>query len=534
MIVRPLLRLAPALVLLASVLASATATAGDLLLPGRGRILSATLTQSLIGEYHVDNDPVEGNPAEKYFDIKNRTEIVLLHGTTSFNLRFDATGFIGTLDGSRHQDRISLEKISLSSVQRAFDVGAGDFYVKVGRLALDMTRVDQLASDTTLRGGILRLRSRYVDGLLFGGWVNPLDMDDFSEVPMRIPSDVIGGARLEVRPMPALRVGLQYVGAGLEPNVGVSRNATHILGGTIELPSLARRLSLYAEFDYMSRAQGLEIIHGHGTYFGGSGNFGPLAVLLEFKLYREFDLGNSLQGKDPSQSDTNIYGYLRPPTLMHKKAEVLNNANVIGPRLKLDLRLQSLGTILFASYGRFHEPDPGGDFFSGGINIDDLYAGFQQPLPGGALDVSGGWRRDLRDDQGTAITNYSQIFAEAEASFQIRAGQTLELEVQFRKTEKAAKEFSDFFIGVGYRPSRYFSGGVQYEWSNEFKAPEQNPEGFTVRNHFGAVRATVNFTPSSFARILGGTTRGGVRCLDGYCREFPPFIGVKMEVVVQL
>jgi len=518
---------------LALLLPAAPADAADLLLPGRGRILSATLTQALIGEYHTDDDPVEGNPAERYFDIKNRTDIVLLHGTTSFNLRFDATGFIGTNDGSRHQDRFSLEKISISSVQRSFDLAAGDFYVKVGRLALDMTRVDQLASDTTLRGGILRLRSRYVDGLLFGGWVNPLDMDDFNEVPMRIPNDVIGGARLEVRPNSALRLGLQYVGAGLEADFGMLRDATHILGGTIELPSLAKRISLYTEFDYMSRARDRDIIQGYGTYFGGSGNFGPLAVLLEFKLYREFMLGNDLQPKNSAQNDTNIYAYLKPPTLMHKKAEVLNNKNVMGPRLKLDLRIQSLGTLLFASYGRFNEP--GETFFDDtSINIDDVYGGFPQPLPGGALDVSGGWRRDVRIDQGTTITEYSQIFAEAEASFQVRAGQTLELELHYRKTEKAAKEFSDFFIGVGYRPSRYFSGGVQYEWSNEFKVPEQNPEGYGVRNHFGAVRATVNFTPSSYARILGGTTRGGMRCLDGFCREFPPFIGVKLEVVVQL
>jgi hypothetical protein len=515
-----------------SLCAPSRAAAFDLPLPGRSRILSVTLTQALIGEYHADDDALTGNPGEKYFDFKNRTDLVLLHGSTSFNLRFDANAFIGTNDGSLHQNRISLEKITLSSVQRRFDVTAGDYYVRVGRgLALDITRVDQLVRDTSLRGGLARVRSRWVDGLLFGGWANPLDVDDFSEVPVRIPSDVIGGARLEVRPRESLTLGLHYAGGGLQPQSGMSRNATHVLGGSVELPNVAERINLYAEFDYLSRAQGLEIIHGHGTYLSAAGTFGPFSALAEFKFYNHFQFRNDLG------NEVSIFEYHRPPTLMRQKAEVLNNHDVIGPRVKLDLRLGSFGTVVFGNFGYFFVSDAGSkeDFFANGVTVFDVWGGIQQPLPGGALDLGGGWRRDAHDKDGEKKIDYSETFFEGELSFQILRRQTIELEVRYRKLEKVGTAFSHFYVGAGYRPSRYFSGGFSYEYSSEHSSKDTNPnDEIGARSHFGGVRATVNFNPSSFARIFGGTTAGGVRCIDGFCRDFPPFIGVKMEVVVQL
>jgi hypothetical protein len=530
---RPRRRRVLALLLASLALLGAPGTeAFELKLPG-DRSLTVIFTETMIGEYHVDSDVYNGNDSERYFDLKNRTDLLLMHGTTSFNMRFDANAFMGTVDGSPHQSRFNLQKITLTSAQRLFDVTAGDFSVRVGRgLVLDLTRVNELFRDTTLRGGSLTVRYGPVTGSAFGGWANPLNVDDFAEVPVRRPSDVIGGARLEVRPSQLVGFGVHYVGGGLQDQMSTMRNATHSLGASIEFPNLAKRINLYAEFDYMNRAQKEDIIQGYGAYFAGTGTFGPFAVLLEFKFYQHLLFFNDFGGG--ATNGVNMFVYHRPPTLTRSKAEIINNHDVIGPRLKLDWRF-STGTVLYVNYGHFYaaEAQTGQSFFDSGAMVYDAYGGLQHPLRGGALDISGGYRVDKRSTDTGSVNDYSCIFAEAELSLLVWANHTLEVEAQFRKVEKVAAAYSDFYLGIGYRPSRWFSGGFSYEYSSEY--PDADPStGITARRHFGGVRATVNFTPASYARFFGGTTHGGVRCVDGFCRELPPFIGVKLEVVVQL
>jgi len=226
--------------------------------------------------------------------------------------------------------------------------------------------------------------------------------------------------------------------------------------------------------------------------------------------------------------------YHRPPTLMWSKQEVINNHDVIGPRLRLDYRIQPWGTVLWASYGYFYRSDAGPEqgFFDSGIPIHDVFGGLQQSLRGGALDVTGGYRLDARDQEGEKITDYSQAFFEVELSLQIFPGHTVELESLYRKVTKSAESFSDLHISIGYRPMKWLAGSVTYEYSSEFPDPDPNDE-ITTRSHFGGVTGTFNFTPSSYLRLFAGSTRGGVRCIDGFCRELPPFVGVRFEAVAQ-
>jgi hypothetical protein len=40
-------------------------------------------------------------------------------------------------------------------------------------------------------------------------------------------------------------------------------------------------------------------------------------------------------------------------------------------------------------------------------------------------------------------------------------------------------------------------------------------------------------TPSSSVRLFAGASRGGLRCVSGICRTFPPFEGVKLTATVR-
>jgi hypothetical protein len=340
---------------------------------------------------------------------------------------------------------------------------------------------------------------------------------------------VIGGGRIEVRPHRARALGLHYVGGGLESRMHKTRNATHTIGGSVEFPSLWNRLSIYGEFNFMRQARDVDVLTGIGAYLNATANLGPVAVLLEFKAYRHLQFLNSF-----GEHEWDIHIYHRPPTLMWSKQEVINNHDVLGPRLRLDYRIEKLGTTLWASYGRFFRSDAGPDvpFFENGVNVNDGFGGLQQMLRGGALDLTGGYRHDSRSQDGESIIDYSLAFAEVELALALWRGHSAEIEAQYRKVNKSATEFSELHISVGYRPSKWFAGSVTYEYSTEFTDTNPN-DAFTVRNHFGGVTGTVNFTASSYARVFAGTTRGGVRCIDGFCRKVPPFMGVRVETVLQ-
>ena len=52
--------------------------------------------------------------------------------------------------------------------------------------------------------------------------------------------------------------------------------------------------------------------------------------------------------------------------------------------------------------------------------------------------------------------------------------------------------------------------------------------------HFFNGSVQWNFTTASSLRLFAGGTRGGLRCISGVCREFPPFTGALLELVVRL
>ena len=44
---------------------------------------------------------------------------------------------------------------------------------------------------------------------------------------------------------------------------------------------------------------------------------------------------------------------------------------------------------------------------------------------------------------------------------------------------------------------------------------------------YPGAQAEWEITPSSNLRVFAGTSRGGLKCVSGICRVFPPFSGVK-------
>jgi len=79
-------------------------------------------------------------------------------------------------------------------------------------------------------------------------------------------------------------------------------------------------------------------------------------------------------------------------------------------------------------------------------------------------------------------------------------------------------------VAFKWTPHLIFTLG--YEWSTR--------PSTKVNEHFFNGSVQWNFTTASSLRLFAGGTRGGLRCISGVCREFPPFIGALLELVVRL
>jgi hypothetical protein len=97
---------------------------------------------------------------------------------------------------NRYVSTIYLSKVFLSYATPDFDATVGDVYAQLGRgLVLSMRKIDELAVDTTLRGGRLTYRPPVPGGkvsmTLLGGYANPLRVDESSGRVLQAPEQML-------------------------------------------------------------------------------------------------------------------------------------------------------------------------------------------------------------------------------------------------------------------------------------------------------------------------------------------------------
>ncbi|MCA9673380.1 MAG: hypothetical protein KC503_47655 [Myxococcales bacterium] len=525
-------RLIARLIALALLFAPLSASAFELPMPWRRGTLRLALTQSNLFEYHSDFDFIDDATPKRFFDIKNRTDILLMHASTTLHVRFDGNWYINAANDGIFGQRQTLEKISLSTVQRNFELAAGDFYQRIGRgMALELTKIGEFTRDISIRGGRLAIRIADVQALGFVGFINPLEVDSVTEYVRDIPEDVVGGGEIKARLSRYATFSAHYVGLKQNNRLDIDEKISHVLGGSLLLPRLGGRLTIYAEGNYLSQTEGETATRGSATYASATLALGAVSLLAEFLFLNDFQLRNDY-GPDPNNADFggdhNVYIYTRPPTLTRSEQDILDTKDKIGGRIRGDLRLGK--TWIWVSYLYGRRSESGGPVLEDSLPIHDVFGGISfQITKGWKLFVEGGYRFDKLSNGNV---DYSQSFAAFKLGGTLFREHTLEFQGRIRDMQKLDNDWWDMFLTVSYRPSKYFSGGLTYEYTKEHADRIDDPAA-NPRRHFGGVTLTANFTGTSYLRFYGGSTRGGLRCVDGFCRVFPPFIGAKGELVLQ-
>lgn len=479
-------------------------------------------SSTLLFERRADNgdaDPTDDN----YYDGILRAQAALEIGRVRLSTRIDGALFLDNPEGADRRNDIRPERVLLEGETDlgplALRIAAGDVYAQLGRgLILSLRRVDEIGVDTALRGGRIEVGGR--EGgwnlQLLGGLANPANLDSQRLLHVEDPGDFIGGTRVEARlegAMLALHGAWVRVAEGADDELGADQ--TWAFGGEVE--ASLRDVTVAFELDWQARRRSGEDERGFAVYGTISAPLGPLTLLGEVKHYSEFEV---MRGSVPTSGST-PFAYSAPPTAERVDQEVLDNTDVTGGRVQGDLSVGRASSLLLSGglfYDRYFDR-----WFS------HVYGGGDHRWTSGAsLALHAGYRRewDVEDGDLTRAIAHGEADATIPVTRDWSAHATVRQEshVEVVADERLVYHRGTATLELDYRHQISFTGG--FEWDTHTQSPNA-PQTFG----FGLVTWSPNDIVS--LRLLAGTQRGGLKCLAGTCRVYPPFAGGRMDLSVR-
>jgi hypothetical protein len=498
--------------------------------------LPVDVTATTTAGVHTDGDG--------YGELFGRLNAATRMDAWQLALRLDTATFVSP-PAPAITDRYTLEKASLAwswqslpapgAAAVRIEATAGDAYVSFGRgLALSLRKVDELGIDTTLRGANLSVHAGDLAATLALGYANINNVDEATGTSVDDPYDLIAG--LQARLRLADRVNLGAYGAavafrdalGLLPGERYADRSLQ-LGATLDAPRLTDHVGLYVEA--MSQLLDTEPAPddpvAFALYGAATAYLGQATLLFEGKAY------GALTALRPNLDAPAFDGvaYSSPPTV-ERVLQVLENPqrDIAGGRLRADWSV-SPALLAYVNYGLFRDwqgySDPDTLDIRPGT-IHDPYAGLEarwDQARSWAI-ASAGWR--LVAIAGGRIVR-GDAHAELDVSHALDDRWSLTLHALHQEREKHESPILDHAFregtldaGFRLRPWIAVSGGLDYTTE-----PTQPRRGYPHAN------IAWDITPSSSLRLFVGSARGGLKCVSGVCRIYPPFEGVKLTATLR-
>jgi len=474
----------------------------------------------------------------------------------------------------------------------ALELGVGDVYVSFGRgLVLTLRKLDELASDTTLRGARVTGRFRGKDFSLrttaVAGSLNPLRVDPASGrylgvdssvtpgfvavteagMPRAIATDFVPdtgdcktfatcsyapdrifGAQAELSHKSAK---LAIQGSQLLRSIPLSndivRSADQISTGSasFELADLAGHGGAYLEvaLQQMHHADPStpKLALGQAVYLSVNVLAGPLTLLFEGKHYRRFFplLANisTLRAREFS-----LLAASAPPTteaLFIDTAYEGFNTCVSGGRLRGDVALSRIISVYsWAGYYQTFAESVANESCEVSKEtrnrVLDTAMGVELRSRDrrSKMDISFGSRADDTDrplptDHGTTNVFYREVYTRHQGTWFLGGPFSLELQGWHRRRHQTL-------------------GGPGEPWSegDELVGVDYAPHwsvaaGFSYSTNPAVPPTYVNgqigyrITSDSSISLFVGQRRGALRCVGGVCRVFPPFEGAALDLTLR-
>lgn len=576
----------------AALLAGGTAQALRFEFDGQPLVLDFTETADVA--YHLDNGVIApvGSPgydptSDNYVDYLNRFDAQLSYGRWHAEARFDSALFfntptvrgpfpdpsqcngtnnfrggcenrhLATLLENRYTDNFEAEKLSVNYLGDHLDATLGDFYLSYGRgLVISILKLDALGVDTTIRGANVTARYGGFTANVAGGLTNVVNTDEPTGEVAPDPNDRVVAGRLEYRVPRLFTLGIDGAGFFQNPaTAGLSSYAPGVptvqvplgllaLGSitsqlpqaapgladtgnfsvTLDLPHLGDVAKLYLEAAHQLQSIGASTTQGNAFLGSLSVFLGRATLLVEAKDYRNFysPIPTSLSSQMfPAFWQQNVY--TNAPTLEEIFQEEALTYDIEGPRARLDFKVNDRFTP-FVSVAYFIDQYNEIDIYDGFVGADVNWQDHQSHA-----QVSAGRRYEI----------YNQLFGDPGQPFQrewwvqydavqvLGPIYSLELEGLHRRYDFDSLVGHPWTWGYSYLSlkRRAWTGSLGYEYDTEFPdfLRPQNPNA-ALSWHLGD-----RYTVSAF----GGGREGGLRCINGICRNFPGFTGASLEFVAR-
>lgn len=486
-------------------------------------------------------------------------------------------------------------KYYLGYSNRDVELTLGDFYAQLGRgFVLSVRKLDELASDTTIRGARATTRVRAGDLRLrltaLGGELNPLRIDEASGrylgvgrdvrpswlgvteagMPRAVSSDFaperscgsfvtctyapdrVGGAQVEIATR-GLKLGTQaamYVRqAPLTADTSRSSDQALIGSQSIELPDLGGKGSVYVEVAAQRlRDDGQPTLEtrdgtstGSAAFAGVTYDARPVTLTLEGKHYRRFFPMAANVAIDHAR-EFGLVQYNAPPTTEAFWVDTeFNRFNtcVSGARLKSDVEVGS-NESLFVWVGR--------------------WSSWSESVANDACEISRANENRVWDFAlGTEVTSQARR-SRASVTLGARVDSVVDREIDVRGGSTPVFYQEGY---LRYDVIRHLGGPLALQlqgWHRRRFEPEafdapwfegQHLTGIEVAPHFNAALGVEydtkpgvpgryfngqigwKVTSDSSVSLFVGQRRGALRCVGGVCRVFPPFEGARLDATVR-
>ena len=476
------------------------------------------VTNTLVGEWHADNNNAEAGD-DNYAIMIERLNLAASTGGISTLLRLDGM-YTAEPPTDGFEDDLRVERLRVRYRLGNWSIEVGDFYQQVGRgIALSLRKVHELGVDVTIRGGRVEYDGDVHVAELFAGRANPSNLDTVSQEFVAETGDVIAGGRYGFRVFDRVEIGAYGVHVdpteAILPTEGDDRATT--VGGYIEMPDVTEWMSFYGEGAYQTREVAGDAQSGEAGYGALDFGFTHWAILTEGLYLKAFE-----QRGSTNSALNNRFFYNQPPTLERIDQEVIDNRDTLGGRVRVERFLLD-GRLVLRVNGmlRFEEPGQRDE-----IRKIHTFGGFEYSYQGGRsrLSMSAGWRGEEQKRSGQFRDIKSMRHAELDVVQAIGAGWAIHLTStnELRTLDEADYERGSTLAGV----EKSGLGALTFELGYDTQDPRDG-----VRNVFYA--GVLSWHPASAVelRTTVGTQRGGIKCINGVCRDFPEFAGVGFELV---
>jgi hypothetical protein len=409
-------------------------------------------------------------------------------------------------------------------LSRDWRLTGGDYYAQLGRgLILSLRKEDELGLDSALRGARVdgRIADR-VDLTLMAGLVNVTNVDERYNLISEDPLDLISAVRTSVDLWGGNRIALQVMDYSPHRDDATLDNLV-AYGGTLELLDLPYDLQLFAEVDGVRRMfTDAPSDDGFGAYLNMSGIVGPVQLGAEYKEYHDLDI---------LSTETDKLGvhwpYNRPPIADQEDQLIESEYDVRGGRLRVDWEIADWVSVFAACAGAE-------DLSSGQHDAVHGYGGFEMSWDDGqsVLRATAGYRHAWGQSPTHETEDYrTLIHAKVDLGLHLWGPLSLQAGVLH-------EEWSEMDPGLGtMRGYRRGTTALSLDWAGIggiWGTFEYDTQAATEEHYFGA--GGIQWFATDWLTVRGriGSQRGGRKCLAGVCRVFPPFEGVRLELVFRL